>query len=56
MKVIERVFERRIREKVKIDAMQFGLMPGKGTTDAIFLYGRCMRNMGVKERGSTLLL
>ena len=24
MKVIERVFERRIREKVKIDAMQFG--------------------------------
>ena len=30
MKVIERVFERRIREKVKVDAMQ-----GKGTTDAI---------------------
>jgi len=28
MKVIERVFERRIREKVKIDAMQFGFMPG----------------------------
>jgi len=36
MKVIERVFERRIREQVKIDAMQFGFMPGKGTTDAIF--------------------
>ena len=36
MKVIERVFERRIREKVKIDAMQFGFMPGKGTTDAVF--------------------
>ena len=36
MKVIERVFERRIREKVKINAMQFGFMPGKGTTDAIF--------------------
>jgi len=36
MKVIERVFELRIREKVKIDAMQFGFMPGKGTTDAIF--------------------
>ena len=32
MKVIERVFERRIREKVKIDAMQFEFMPGKGTT------------------------
>ena len=36
MKMIERVFERRIREKVKIDAMQFGFMPRKGTTDAIF--------------------
>ena len=28
-KVIECVFERSIREKVKIDAMQFGFMPGK---------------------------
>ena len=36
MKVIERVFEGRIREKVKIDAMQFGFRPGKGTTDGIF--------------------
>jgi len=36
MKVIERVLERRIREKVKIVAMQFGFMPGKGTTGAIF--------------------
>ena len=36
MNVIERVFERRITEKVKIDAMQFGFMPGKGTTDTIF--------------------
>jgi len=39
MKVIESVFEWRIREKVKIDAMQFGFIPGKpgkGTTDAIF--------------------
>ena len=34
--MIEHVFERRIRETVKIDAMQFGFMPGKGTTDAIF--------------------
>ena len=35
MKVMECVFERRIREKVKIDAMQFGFMPGK-RSDAIF--------------------
>jgi len=58
IKLIERVFERRIGEKVKIDAMQFGFMPGKGTTDTdtIFtIYGRCKRNTGVKE-SSTLLL
>jgi len=29
MKVIERVLERRIRQKLKIDTMQFGFMPGK---------------------------
>ena len=37
MKVFERVIEKLIWEKVDIDAMQFGFMPGKGTTDAIFL-------------------
>ena len=37
MKVFERVIETKIREKVKIDDMQFGFMPGKGTTDAIFI-------------------
>ena len=37
MKVLERVLEKRIRERVKIDDMQFGFTPGKGTTDAIFI-------------------
>ena len=37
MKVIERVLEKRIRCQVSIDNMQFGFMPGKGTTDAIFI-------------------
>ena len=36
MKVIHRVFETRIREKVKIDAMQFGFVPRNGSTDVIF--------------------
>ena len=52
MKVIEPVFERRIREKVKIGAMQFG----KELQMQSFQYSRCERNMGVKERSSTLLL
>ena len=56
MTVIERVFDRRIREKVKIDAMQLGFMPGKELQMQSSQYGRCKRNMGVKERSSTLLL
>ena len=37
MKVLEGVLEKRLRQKVKIDDMQFGFMPGKGTVDAIFM-------------------
>jgi hypothetical protein len=36
MKVIERIFEKRLRKVVRIDEMQMGFMPGKGTIDAIF--------------------
>ena len=37
MKVLERVVERRVRNIVKIDSMQFGFMAGKSTTDTIFI-------------------
>ena len=37
MKVIEKVLEKRIRAQVHIDEMQYGFMPGRGTTDAIFI-------------------
>ena len=40
MKVIERVLERRILALVDFDDAQFGFMPGKGTTDALFLVRR----------------
>jgi hypothetical protein len=37
MKVVERVLESRIREQTCDDEMQFGFIPGKGTTDVIFI-------------------
>ena len=45
MKVVERIFEHRIRQPIEIDDMQFGFMEGKGTTDAIF-----MENFRVKSK------
>ena len=37
MKVLERVLEQKIRCQVSIYNMQHGFMPGKGTTDDIFI-------------------
>ena len=36
MKVWKRIIETRLRDTVKIIKQQYGFMPGKGTTDAIF--------------------
>ena len=37
MKVLERVVEGLIRQRVEMDEMQCGFMSGRGTTDAIFI-------------------
>ena len=37
VKIVERVLENRIRGLITIDGMQFGFMPGKGTTHALFI-------------------
>ena len=37
MKVLERVVEKFIRQRVVIDEMQCSFMRGRGTTDAIFI-------------------
>jgi len=47
MKVVERIFEHRIRQQIVTDAMQFGFMKGKGTTDAIFAARQMQENFRV---------
>ena len=46
MKVLERVFEERIREQVEISEIQMGYMPGKGTVDAIFAVRQLIEKYG----------
>ena len=48
MKVLERVLEK--REQVKIDDMQFGFTPGKGTTDAIFIVRQLQEKFRSKRK------
>ena len=50
MKIIERILERRLREQVQIDELQFGFMPGKGTTDAIFIVRQMQERYREKKR------
>ena len=51
MKVLERVLEKRIRQKLKIDKMQFGFMPGRGMTDAIFIVRQLQEKYCTWRRG-----
>src|SRR5207245_3229491 len=51
MKVFERVIEARVRDKIdKIDNMQFGFSPGKGTTDAIFIVRQLQEKYLAKKK------
>ena len=54
MKVVERIFEYRIRQQIEADDMQFGFMKGKGTTDAIFTVRQMQENFRVKGKKSIL--
>ena len=50
MKVWEKIIEARLRDRVEISKQQYGFMPGKGTTDAIFALRMLMEKTGkVKE-------
>ena len=53
MKILERVIERRVRNVVKIDSMQFGFMPGKAQQMQFSLFASYRRNIwqGIKNFG-----
>ena len=50
MKVLGRVLEKRIRWQVSIDNMQFGFMPGMGTTHAIFIMRQVQEKHQAKKK------
>ena len=50
MKVVERIFDHRIRQQVEIDDMQFGFVKGKGTNDAIFIARQMRAKFRVKGK------
>jgi len=47
MKVVERIFEHRIRQQNEVDYMQFVYMKGNGTTDAIFTIRQMQENFRI---------
>ena len=50
MKVWERIIEARLRDRVEISKQQYGFMPGKGTTDAMFSSRMVMENYKEGQR------
>ena len=50
LKVFKRVIENLLRDKVGIGSMQFGFMPGKGTTDALFVVCQVQERFMDKKR------
>ena len=50
MKVVERLLEKKIEIIVKIEKIQFGFMPGKGTVDAIYIVRRVQESFIEKKK------
>ena len=50
MKILERVVEKLIRDRIEIDSMQFGFMPGRSTTDAIFILRQLQEKYLAKDK------
>ena len=48
--MLERIVETQISSSIKIDDMQFGFMPGRGTTDAIFIVRQLQEKFLAKNK------
>src|SRR6267154_734730 len=52
LKVLERVIEARVRKMMKLEEIEFGFSPGKGTTDAIFIVRQTQEKFLGKQKRS----
>ena len=50
MKKWQKIIEARLRDRVEISEQQYGFMPGKGTTDAMFALRRLMEKYREGQR------
>ena len=50
MKGLERIIDVIIRQQVDIDSMQFGFMPGRSTTDVIFILRQMQEKHHLKRK------
>jgi len=50
MKVVERILKHRILQQIDIDAMHFGFVKGKGTTDANFIVRQMQEKFTAKGK------
>ena len=50
MKILDRVMEKRIMERVTLDEMQFGFRLGRGTIDAIFIVRQMQEKFLAKKK------
>ena len=50
MKIVEKVLENRLRKIAAVDDMQFGIMPGKSTIDAVFILRQIQEECLAKQR------
>ena len=49
-KLYKKILDERLREMVDIDKMQYGIMPVRGTVDAVFVLRRLSEKFRAKNR------